>query len=201
MATGIITEIKDVSGTEKSGTIKSDETGDLLLFFKQNIACGVNDNVSFNLEINEDKDSTATDVTCMATPMKNHPDHPVKGKITKDIVIGPDEKLVVREGGEVTGQVIIQGGKLKIDGGGNVTGQVIIQKSGTMVNNGTLKGDVKGEEVELVKISDGGEVTGQVIIQKGHKMVLDGGIIQHGLEVQSAFKVIIKSKSKIGNIA
>jgi hypothetical protein len=201
MATGIIKDIKSVNGNLKTGTIKSDETGDDLIFENQNIACDIDDKVNYSLKIVENQGSIATDVTCAPTAPAKHPDHPIKGKVTKDIIVGPGEKLVVKDGGEVTGQVIIQGGKLRIDGGGIVTGQVIIQKSGNMINNGTLNGDVSAEEVELLKIGGGGIVTGQVIIQNGHKMVMDGGQIQQGLEVQTAFKVIIQSKSKIGKVS
>ncbi len=198
MATGIISEFSSENGDIKSGSLKSDETGDILLFSRQTITCGIGDAVSFTIEVTANNDSIAKDLVC-ATGNVDHPDSPIRTRVTKDIVVGPEETLTIRGGGEVTGQIIIQGGKLRVVGGGEVTGQVIIQRSGTMViNGGLIKGDIKGEEAELIKITGNGEVTGQIIIHKGHRMVLEDGTINGTLSIDSAYRVVVRSRTRIG---
>jgi hypothetical protein len=197
MATGIIESISVDSGGTKSGKIKLDETGDAVEFFDQAISCDVDDPVSFTLQIVKGQPSIAVGVQCIVGEV-DHVLTPLKTAHVGDVTIGENEKLVVKNGGSISGTINVNGGKLKVAGGGDVKGQIIIAKSGSVVvAGGSVEGNINAEEAELLKINGGGDVKGQIIIAKGHKMVLDGGSIHGGLDIQAAYKIVVKSESKI----
>ncbi len=197
MATGIIDSIGSVSGSNKSGTIKLDESGDIVDFKDQPLTCDVGDPVSFSLLIVKNQPSVATNVQCIVGEV-DHVLTPLKTAHVGDVTIKDNEKLVIRAGGSIKGNIDLAGGKLRIADGGDVTGQITIEKSGSLiVAGGSVHGDITANEAEMIKVKGNGDVTGNVIIMKGHKMVLDGGTITGGVTINDAFKIVVKSDSKI----
>jgi len=197
MATGIIDSITSDNGGIKSGVVKSDETGDLINFTNQSIACGVLDDVDFDIVVNK-TNSYADNLTCSGGVV-DYPGSPIRTSENQDYTVSENQKLVIKGNGHVTGNITINGGKLKVVGDGIVTGKITINKSGTVVvSGGTITGDIDVEEGELVKINGDGIVTGNITINKGYRMVLDGGTINGTLDVNDTYKINIKSDSKIG---
>ncbi|MFT7613887.1 MAG: cytoskeletal protein CcmA (bactofilin family) [Parvicellaceae bacterium] len=197
MATGIIESISsDVRGS-KTGIVKGNETGDLFNFVSQVITCEEEDPVSFNLNVIKGSDTTAVDLICIAGITK-HPLSPLNEEHVGDVQVGPDQKLVIKSGGNVTGKLSI-GGQVRIKSGGNVTGNIIINNAGTLkIIGGNVTGDIDLHSCETLKISAGGIVTGNVLINQGHKLVMDNGTITGSLDVIAAFKIVVKSDSSIG---
>lgn len=200
MATGIIDSVETDPGSGlKSGFIKGDETGDLFPFSAQTFDCGVDDPVTFDLQVLKDGGSIAENILCITEEVTNHPLHPIKTAINQDIIVGSNEKLAVREGGVVTGNVDVQGGNLRIAGGGVVTGNITVKNAGSLkVVGGQVNGNATLDTTELMKINGGGVVTGNITVKQGHKLVIDNGSINGGLDIQDAFKIVVKSDSKIG---
>ena len=197
MATGIIESISAENAGLKSGTIKLDESGDTVEFKDQNISCGVDDPVSFALQIVKGQPSIAVDVQCIVGEV-DHVLTPLKTAHVGNVTIGENEKLVVKDGGSIEGDITINGGKLKVAGGGDVKGEITIAKSGSLiVAGGNTQGNINAQEAEMIKINGNGDVKGEITIMKGHKMVLDQGTITGGLNIEDAYKIVVKSNSKI----
>ncbi len=199
MATGIIESIQPGSATGTfSGNIIGDETGDIFPFTDQNVTCGVDDPVSFSVVVSRTSGSQAVNVQCISEVV-NHPQHPIKGDVNEDITVDNNQRLTIKNGGHVTGNITVQGGKLKIAGGGVVTGNISVQNAGALkVTGGQLTGDTTLNTGELMKVNGGGVVTGNITVQQGHKLILDNGTITGCLDIQEAFKIVVKSDCKIG---
>ena len=66
-----------------------------------------------------------------------------------------------------------------------------------IVAGGNTQGNINAQEAEMIKINGNGDVKGEITIMKGHKMVLDQGTITGGLNIEDAYKIVVKSNSKI----
>lgn len=197
MATGIIESVTGSQNGLKSGTLKTDETNDILFFRDEPITCDVGDPVSFDIVIQSRQESLAQQLTCLSQ-IEDHPLSPITGAYQGDIEVRENQRLVIRGAGDVTGRIIIHGGKVRIANGGDVTGRIIIHKSGTLrMSNGTLNGDIDAQNAEIIRLSDGSKVIGRIIIHKGHRMVIEDSTIQGGLEVADTYRIAINSNAKI----
>lgn len=198
MATGIIESITSVNGDLKAGTVLTDETRDVLQFKAQQITCDVGDPVSFDITINQGGNSIATGMVCIAGEV-DHPLSPITGIVNDNLTVAENQKLTIRNGGNVTGNISINGGKVRVAGGGNVTGNISINNSGTLrVVGGTTTGDVSAVNAEIIRISSGGNVTGNISVNSGHRMVIEDGSIGGSLSVQDTYKIAVKSNATIG---
>lgn len=197
MSNGIIASITEQSGDIKTGTVTYNAAGDVANFEKENIACGVGDPVSFTLTEVPGQRAVATDLKCLSGEV-DHALNPLKTPYHGDITIGPKEKLVVEAGGEIKGNVNVDGGKLLIEKGGDVKGEITVSRSGSfMISGGTSKGNVNIQDAALLQIGGGGDVKGEITVMKCQQIVLDNGTINGTVKVNSACDVKVQSSFTI----
>jgi len=123
---------------------------------------------------------------------------PVNGPIT----VNPGETLRVKNGGVVTGTVVVNNGNLFIQGTGQVNGDVTVDAEGSVIvrNGGVVTGTVVILSGSALKVKSGGMIRGNVDVTKANRVIFgdtDGGGNMNGsLTINKIRKVTITATSK-----
>jgi hypothetical protein len=118
---------------------------------------------------------------------------PVAGPITVNV----GESLKVKNGGKITGSVIINNGNLFVQGTGEINGDVTVNQEGSAIvrNGGMIKGSVIINSGSALKVRSGGIIRGNVDVTKANRVLIGdndgGGIIYGALTIDKIRKVTI----------
>ena len=212
MATGIVSII-DASGT--TGQVQVDETGEVMGFNDPNFP-------STGLTITPPNNSCTFDIVAQtvtppgsripvviysATNLAVAPaprTQTISGPVTQDVtaLVG-DIITITGAAAIVTGNLVINGGKIIIDQDAQVTGSGSVNSDGILVARG--KGKVMGGIIVNsggnLKVVNKGKVVGGIIVNSGGRMIVGngngGGIISGAITIQSIRNVSITADSVI----
>lgn len=122
---------------------------------------------------------------------------PVSGPIT----VNPGESLKVKNGGVITGSVVINNGNLFVQGTGQVNGDVTVNAEGSAIvkNGGVIKGNIVIASGSAMKVKNGGTVRGNILIDKANRVMVGdadgGGKIYGSLTIDKIRKITITATS------
>jgi hypothetical protein len=200
MPTGIIASVETKVDPPVSGTIKADETGDLIPFTDPNFAklgLTVGDPVAYTLDPNS-KELIAINLAVVAPPLK---EIEITGP-SAGFKINANETYILKGAAAVvTGDIDITSGKLIAGKDSSVKGN-ITGNDATIVarNKGSLNGNITITDGAL-KVVTGGCVTGNVVITNRARIIIGNdegpGKITGTLSVQHATLLTITKDSKI----
>ena len=196
MALGKVTTINT---DNISGTITEDESGQVYAFNDANFP-----NTGLSLTNNAcTYDIDYTQRTPVATNLAAYipTERVITTAVTGPITVNPGETLKVKNGGNVTGSVIINNGNLVVQGTGQVNGDVTVNAEGSAIvkNGGVVKGNVVITSGSALKIKSGGMVRGNVEVTKANRVIVGdtdgGGIIYGSVTINHIRKVTITATS------
>lgn len=183
-----------------SGTITEDESGQTYGFSDTNFPnTGLQVNSPCTYEIDYTQRTPIATKLAAYTATERDITTPVSGPIT----VNPGETLRVKNGGVVTGTVVVNNGNLFVQGTGQVNGDVTVNQEGSAVvkNGGKITGSVIIASGSAFKVKNGGMVNGTVVITKANRVIIGdtdgGGIIDGEITIDRIRKVIITATSKI----
>jgi hypothetical protein len=196
MALGKVTTI---NSDNISGTITEDESGQTYGFSDKDFpSTGLKVNDPCTYEINyADTPPIATKLAAY-TPTETDITTPVSGPIT----VNPGETLRVKNGGVITGSVVVNNGNLFVQGTGQVNGGVTINAEGSVIvkNGGVITGTVVVSSGSAFKIKNGGMIRGNIDVTKANRVIIGdadgGGAVYGALTIDRIRKVIITATSK-----
>lgn len=183
-----------------TGAIIEDETGQIYSFKDPNFpATGlkVGDPCTYDIDYSA-KTPIATNLQPY-TPTETVITTAVSGPIT----VNPGESLRVKNGGKITGTVVINNGNLFVQGTGEVDGDVTVNAEGSAIvrNGGKITGSVVIASGSALKVKSGGTIRGNVNIDKANRVIIGdtdgGGIISGAITIDKIRKVTITATSTI----
>lgn len=193
-------KVETISEDPSIGTIIEDESGQVYAYNDPNFpktGLKVGDACSYDIDYAQ-KIPMATNLL---------PYVPTETVITTDvsgpITVKSGETLKVKNGGKITGSVIINNGNLFIQGTGEVDGDVTVNEQGSAVvrNGGKIKGNVIIASGSAFKVKNGGTVRGNIIIAQANRIIIGdadgGGNVTGSITIDKIRKVVITETSKI----
>lgn len=195
MALGKVTTINP---DNVSGTITEDESGQTYGFSDTNFPkTGLQVNSPCTYEIDYTQRTPIATNLAAYTPTETDITTPVSGPIT----VNPGETLRVKNGGVITGSVVINNGNLFVQGTGQVNGDVTVNAEGSAIvrNGGKITGNVVVASGSAMKVKSGGMVKGNVTIDKANRVIIGdadgGGIIYGAVTIVKIRRVTITATS------
>jgi hypothetical protein len=202
MPLGKVESIDPIDNTK--GTVREDETNEVFNysddeFATKNLAVG--DSCSFDVDytLRQPVATNLQKVTIVPTKVINREE-------TGPLTILAGETVIVKEGGNVKGDIKIINGKLVVAANGATEGRTDISEGGRLVvkEGGNVKGDIHIVKGSALKIIGGGKVTGNIYIPKANSLnrfILgnaDGpGSITGALDMFRVRNISITAESKI----
>lgn len=182
-----------------SGTITEDESGQTYDFSDKDFpstGLKVNDPCTYEIDYSQ-KIPIATKLAAY-TPTETDITTPVSGPIT----VNSGETLRVKNGGVITGTVVVNNGNLFVQGTGQVKGDVTINAEGSAIikNGGVITGTVVVSSGSAFKVKNGGMIRGNIDVTKANRVIIGdtdgGGNIYGALTIDKIRKVTITATSK-----
>ncbi len=127
----------------------------------------------------------------------------IKSPVAGPITVNSGESLVVKNGGVITGSVIISNGNLFVQGTGQVNGDVTVTNEGNLIarNGGVITGSVIISSGSAFKLKGGGTVKGNIDITKANRVIIGdltgGGNVYGSITINKIRKIVITETSKI----
>ncbi|MGZ5486451.1 MAG: hypothetical protein ACXWFB_11185 [Nitrososphaeraceae archaeon] len=123
--------------------------------------------------------------------------------VSGPITVNSGESLKIKNGGKITGTVVVNNGNLFVQGTGEVIGDVTVNLEGSLIarNGGKITGSVVVNSGSALKVKSGGTVNGNIDVNKANRVIIGdtdgGGIIYGALTIDKIRKVAITSTSKM----
>jgi hypothetical protein len=185
MALGKVTTINPDNIT---GTITEDESGQTYGFNDPNFP---NTGLVVGSPCTYDIDYTQR--TPIATNLASYTatERDITTAVSGPITVNVGETLKVKNGGVVTGTVVVNNGNLFVQGTGQVNGDVTVNAEGSaIVRNGSV-----------FKVKNGGMIRGNIDVTKANRVIIGdadgGGNIYGSVTINKIRKVTITATSKI----
>ncbi len=196
MALGKVTAI---NSDNISGSITEDESGQTYPFSDTNFPnTGLSlTNNACTYDIDYTLRTPIASNLAAYTPTSTDITTPVSGPIT----VNPGESLKVKNGGVITGSVIINNGNLFVQGTGQINGDVTVNQEGSAIvrNGGNVKGNIIITSGSALKVKSGGMVKGNINISQANRVIIGdtdgGGIIYGSVTIDKIRKVTITATS------
>lgn len=196
MALGKVTTINP---DNISGTITEDESGQTYGFNDPNFPnTGLVVGSPCTYDIDYTQRTPIASNLAAYTPTEIEITTPVNGPIT----VNPGETLRIKNGGVVTGTVVIRNGNLFVQGTGQVNGDVTVDAEGSAIvrNGGVVTGTVVILSGSALKVRSGGMIRGNVEVNKANRVIFGdsngGGNLTGSLTIDKIRKITITATSK-----
>lgn len=197
MALGKVTTINP---DNVSGTITEDESGQTYGFSDTNFPkTGLQVNSPCTYEIDYTQRTPIATKLAAYTPTETDITTPVSGPIT----VNPGETLRVKNGGVITGSVVVNNGNLFVQGTGQVNGDVTVNAEGSAIvkNGGVVTGTVVVNSGSAFKVKSGGMIRGNVDVNKANRVIIGdadgGGSVVGAITITKIRNVTITATSSI----
>lgn len=193
-------KIETINPDNISGTIIEDETNIKYPFSDSNFPSSgltVGSPCTYDIDYS-DKAPVATNLKAY-TPTETVITTAVSGPIT----INSGETLKVKNGGVITGTVIINNGIMFVQGTGEVNGDVTVNNEGTAVvrNGGKITGNIGINNGCAFKVKSGGKITGNIQVSQANRIIIGdddgGGSVTGSITINKVRKVTITATSTI----
>jgi autotransporter passenger strand-loop-strand repeat protein len=197
MALGKVTTINPDNIT---GTITEDESGQTYGFNDPNFP---NTGLVVGSPCTYDIDYTQR--TPIATNLASYTatERDITTAVSGPITVNVGETLKVKNGGVVTGTVVVNNGNLFVQGTGQVNGDVTVNAEGSAIvrNGGVITGTVVVSSGSVFKVKNGGMIRGNIDVTKANRVIIGdadgGGNIYGSVTINKIRKVTITATSKI----
>lgn len=193
-------KVETINVDPSTGTIIEDETGQVYGYNDPNFpktGLKVGDPCTYEIDYSQ-RTPTASNLMPYV-PTETVITTPVSGPITVNV----GETLKVKNGGVITGSVIIKNGNLVVQGTGEVVGDVSVDNEGSAVvkNGGKITGSVIIASGSALKVKNGGTIRGNIDITKANRVIIGdndgGGSVYGAITIDKIRKVTITATSTI----
>ena len=193
-------KVDSINPDNISGKILEDETGVTYAFSDSNFPnTGLVEGSPCTYDIDYSQNTPIATNLAAYTPTETVITTAVSGPITVNV----GESLKVKNGGVITGTVVINNGNLFVQGTGQVNGDVTVNQEGSAIvrNGGKITGNVVVASGSAFKVKSGGMIRGNVDVTKANRVIIGdadgGGNIYGAVTINKIRKVAITATSKM----
>lgn len=198
MALGIVYSIDPTDNTK--GEVKENETEQIYPFLDPNFP---NTGLALNSNCTYDIDYTARTPTAINLAAYVPTETIVTTSMAGPLTVNLGETLRVKNGGVITGGVVVNNGNLFVEDSGAVNGDVTVDKQGSLIvrKGGVITGGVVVNNGSALKVVNKGKITGNVNVMQANRLIVGndngGGTIVGSVTVDRIRKITITPTSKI----